>query len=130
VVVVRDFPLLQRQGVITTPSFTIPINMPNGEIQVVGDIPTGDYENPANRIFADLYQSDLSLPGGWRLRASNRPSGWLGGPFVNEDGVVNPAPVFFSLSVSDFERGKTFRAEFDVPVRMRVGLTVQRLEFP
>jgi hypothetical protein len=119
----------QREGVILTPSVDIPTNLPRGEIQAILDMPVAAYEDPTNRIFADLYQSDLTLPGGWRLRASNRPGGWLGGRFVDEDGIVNPPPILFALSVSDAERGKTFRIEFDVAKRMRVGLTVNLLEF-
>jgi hypothetical protein len=126
--ILHSIPQQQRQGVILTPSVQIPANLPRGEIQVILDIPTADYEDLANIIFADLYQSDLSLPGGWRLRASNRPVGWVGGRFV-EDGIVNPPPIPFSLTVTDAERGKTFRAEFDIPKRMRVGLTVNLLEF-
>lgn len=127
--ILHSFPQQQRDGVILTPSVDIPVNLPRGEIQVILNMPTVAYEDTTNRIFADLYQSDLTMPGGWRLRASNRPSGWLGGRYVDDDGVVNPPPVLFSLTVSDHERGKTFRAEFDISKRMRVGLTVNLLEF-
>lgn len=118
-----------HEGVLVTPSVVVPSNLPNGEIQVFLDLLTVDYENPANRVFADLYQSDLTIPGGWRLRASNRPNGWIGAHHVDEDGIVNPPPILFSLSISDAERGQTFRAEFDFSQRMRVGLTVNLLEY-
>lgn len=127
--ILHSFPQQQRDGVILTPSVDIPANLPNGEIQVILDMPTAAYEDPTNRVFADLYQSDLTVPGGWRLRASNRPSGWVGGPYTDDDGVKNPPPVLFALSVGDNERGKTFRVEFDISKRMRAGLTVNLLEY-
>lgn len=126
--VVYSVPVQRRDGVILTPSFAIPSDMPDGQILVRATIPTADYEDPANQLFADLYVSDLTLPGGWRLMATNRPGGWKGGPFVDDDGVVNPPPILFSLGVTPTLRGRTFRCEFDIPTRMRAGLEVLRVE--
>lgn len=126
IVVIQTVPVQQRQGVITTPTFQLPDI--DGEIQAMLVIPTADYEDQANTLYADLFMEDLSLPGGWRLISTNRPSGWKGGRFIDpEDGTVNPAPIVFSVTMTPAVRGKNFRAEFDVPVRMRAGLTLQTL---
>ena len=126
-VLAYEFPSRQYDGILTTPTVTIPTTM-QGEVLVEAVIPTADYENPLNRIYASLYMSDLTTPSGWRLRATNRPGGWVGGPFIDDDGVINPSPILFSLSITPTEQGKQFRAEFDLPRRMRVGLRVYRLE--
>lgn len=125
--IIATIPQQQRQGVIDTPTFRL-ANL-SGEVHVLGNIHPVDYENTAARLFADLYQEDPSVPGGWRLRATNRPDGWIGGRFVDpETGAVNPAPELFSLTVTEKERDTNFRAEFNVPVRIRAGLIVQTLE--
>lgn len=113
----------RRQGEIITPSFTLPANM-RGEIQFVADIPTADYENTSNTISASLYQEDATVPGGWRFRTGNT---WRGGTRIS-DGITNPPPVFFSLSVGDSEKGKAFRVEVDIPTQMDVGFSVNRAE--
>lgn len=120
-------PRQQRQGTITSPSFRIPANM-LGEIQIVLVMQTADYENTANSLFADLYQEDVSAPGGWRLRASNRPGGWVGGRIDDPVDGLNPQPVLFALTVTPAELGKDFRVDVEIPTAFAVGFDVQRME--
>lgn len=118
----------QRQGLLTTPSFTIPADARKGEILIVADILTGDYENLANFIYADLYQEDSSVRNGWRLRASNRPNGWKGGRLDHPVDGRNPPPILFALSLTPSELGKNFRIDVEMPTSFSVGFDIHQVE--
>lgn len=118
--VVRTIATQQRDGVVTSPSYTVPADATGG-LRLRLNIPTSDYENVANSCTLTLYR----LEGGvWRV--SGRTT-WQGGhvDFFDEDTgliVVNPAP-FVGTELTSV-RGMDIRAELEVPTRMRIGASV------
>lgn len=115
--VVIDTPIQQRQGVLVTPSWTVPANAV-GELDIQANIQAADYEVPEHSLIMRIYRLDGE--GVWRAVVAGE---WHGGPAVDFDGNPNPAP-YLGLSLEAL-RGQQIRGEAEIPVRMRVGFTLQ-----
>lgn len=113
--VVIDTPVQQREGVLVTPSWTVPADAA-GELDIQANIPTADYENVTHSLIMRIY---VLVDGVWRAVVAGE---WHGGPAVDFDGNPNPAP-YIGLSLGGL-RGKQIRGEAEIPVRMRVGFTL------
>lgn len=108
----------QRQGSFMSGSKLLDASIVGPLVTFRADINAADYVDPANSLWMRVYFSNdngitWSKPGG---------ALWKGGPFIDEDGNVNPMPTYsFGLNAV---RGQLVRVEVDVPQRMRVGATI------
>lgn len=109
-----------RQGTYITPSAVLPAG--TTELLVKLNVSNATYNTTGKSVTMRLYALD-EAQGLWKLRGT---AVWQSGPYTDpETGDVNPPPVL-SISVSGIA-GKTVRAEFEVPVSMSVGASIETL---
>jgi len=90
-----------------------------GTIRIQYNIPTSDYENVANGFTTKFF---VEIGGQWLRMATTV---WPGGRYVDEDGIVNPAPT---TTIQAYEvAGRRVRTETTVARRMRLGASVQHV---
>lgn len=117
--ILATVPRQSRQGVITTPSIVLQPGA--SELLVKLNVTSAVYNAVGRSVRMLLYWLDGE--GIWRLTSSAM---WQSGPYTDrETGEVNPAQVL-SPSIVGLE-GKTIRAEFEIPISMSVGATIETL---
>lgn len=122
VTVLAELDAVSRQGANMSPTVRVPVDVAAGELQfVLFGLSTADYENPLTRIAVRVYKFDTSLIGNWRHMGG---ATWQGGRYVDEDGNVNPDPVF-SLGGAGGYANKDIRCELDIQRRVTVGCRIQ-----
>jgi hypothetical protein len=105
-----------RQGTHISSSIVLPADV--GVVTVRLDIAAGDYTDPDNFVrFASQRSEDGGLT--WLPFVA---ATWNGGPYTDENNVVNPPPTF-TVNCAEFA-GQRVRIEVDIAKRMRVGVTV------
>ena len=115
--ILGSIPRQTRQGVYTTPSVVVPAGIT--ELLVTLDVTHATYNTVGRSVRMLLYWLDEQ--GVWRLPGSAL---WQSGSYTDPDtGVVNPPPVLSPSIVGLI--GKTIRAEFEIPVSMSVGATIE-----
>lgn len=114
--VLVNVPITQRQGVFQSTSWDVPTNA-TGVIRMRIDIADADYVDTANSLKLRFYWLDAQ--GVWRVSSTNN---WQGGAVTDPELGVNPRP-YTALRIEDY-RGRSVKAEAEVPNRMRVGLTI------
>ena len=121
-------PMQQRQGTFqsgslpvtqipsqgTNPGTGLPIRVVTMRV----DIASADYVDPAASIWFRIFHSGDS-GATWRHIAGAK---WVGGPYVDENGTVNPMPTL-TVDLGNIPT-HLVRVEVDIPVRIRVGATL------
>jgi hypothetical protein len=112
-------PAQQRgPGVIITPSIDIASDAV-GVMRIIAIIATNDYIDTANSFWLRIYQMDPAIQV-WREMAGIK---WNGGAVDDPELGINPMP-YSAFEVTPY-RGRSLRAELDIPIRMRVGAQVE-----
>ncbi len=116
--ILASVPRQSRQGVYITPSVVIVAGL--AELQVKLNVSTATYNTTGRSVTMRLYVLD-EAQGVWRLTGTSQ---WQTGTYTDpETGEVNPAPVL-SPSILGLQ-GRTVRAEFEIPVTMSIGATIE-----
>lgn len=116
--IVASVPRQSRQGVYITPSVVIGAGLE--ELLVKLNVSTATYNSIGRSVTMRLYVLD-EVQGVWRLTGTSQ---WQTGAYTDpETGQVNPPPVL-SPNVAGLQ-GRTVRAEFEIPVTMSVGATIE-----
>lgn len=115
--VITELPRAQRLGVTQTGTIDIPSDAV-GVLRFVVDLPTAQYEDPANALYYQLYRFDPTL-GTWRFVAGGH---WQGGRRTDPEQGLNPMP-YLQMDLANF-RGQQLRAEIDSTGSVRAGMKV------
>lgn len=106
----------QRQGTFRSGSKQVDASMAGSNVVAVRlQIATADYIDPTRIIWARLFRS-VDSGATWIAHGGMR---WTGGPYVNEQGEVNPMP-WFEVPITQI-RGQLIQVEIDTRTRTRVG---------
>lgn len=107
-----------RQGTFTSSSIVMPDGVTLIQAEAIVEL-QAEYEDPANAINFAVFQS-FNNGATWQHRVGVN---WKGGRQVLPNGTVNPNPGF-RMQLQPEDIGTRWRAEVDIPNRMRVGARV------
>ena len=114
---VASLAITQRQGSFQTSSVVV-TELTTGLLRITADIPDADYLDLANSLWLRLYFID-PITQAWRVLTSTN---WVGGPVIDPELGINPRPSI-AIDTANY-LGLTIRGELDIPVRMRIGCTI------
>jgi len=118
--IIATIPRQNRQGVYLAPSIVVPAGIT--EILVKLNVTTATYTTTGKSVTMRVYVLN-ETNGTWQLTSTAL---WETGAYTDpETGEVNPPPVL-SPSIMGLT-GRTLRAEFEIPISMSIGATVETL---